>query len=339
MVHKSKKRTDPNGGEVIIYKGANKNPKLEVRLQNESVWLTQKQMAELFDKDVRTINDHVRNVFREGELKSVATIRKFRIVQTEAGRRVVRDVECYNLDVIISVGYRVKSLRGTQFRIWATNVLRQHIIDGYTINQKRLEEHQSHLLSLQKAIAFIRSKATRPGLVGQTDELMSVVQDYTHTLTLLHQYDKGALTLQRGKKARSLLTYENIRALIDTTKEKLLAKKEASDLFGVEYGGKLKSILGAIYQTFGGAELYSTIEEKAAHVLYLVIKDHPFSDGNKRIGSLLFVYFLEKNKYLWRKNGERKISDTTLVALALLIAESDPKEKEIMIALITNLLV
>ncbi len=328
----------PNGGSVIVFKGTDKSPKLEVRLEKESVWLTQKQMAELFEKTIPTINEHIKAIFREGELKKPATIRNFRIVQIENGRQVTRDIEFYNLDIIISVGYRVKSLRGTQFRIWATRILREHIVQGYTINQKRLDEQHARVLDLQKAVEFLREKARRPGLSGQAEELLSVIQDYAGSLSLFYHYDAGTLTLRKNKKPRVALTYELAQKVITEMKLALTEKNEASDLFGQEYGEKLHSILGALYQTFGRKELYGTVEEKAANLLYLMIKDHPLVDGNKRIGSLLFVYFLECNHYLRRKTGERKISDTTLVALALLVAESDPKEKDTMIKLITNLL-
>ena len=331
-------KIQPGGGEVVIYKGANKTPILKVRLENESVWLTQKQMAELFGIGKAAISKHVKNIFDSGELKALSTVSILETVQSEGGRQIHRKIECFNLDMIISIGYRVNSVRATQFRIWATSVLRSHLIQGYTINQKRLEEQQMRLVDLQKAVAFIREKAHRPGLAGQTQKLLSVIQDYTNSLTLLYKYDKDTLVLKRAQKARVVLNYENARALVDKTKERLMKKKEAGDLFGNEYGEKFKAILGALYQTFGGKELYGSVEEKAANLLYLIIKDHPFNDGNKRIGSLLFVYFLERNRYLWRKTGERKISDTTLVALALLIAESDPKEKDVMIKLVTNLL-
>ncbi len=323
----------PNRGEVIIYKGVDKTPMLEVRLNKETLWLNQKQLSDLFEIERSVVTKHLRNIFLSGELSKKSNVQKMHIPNSD------RPVNFYDLDVAISLGYRVNSKRATQFRIWATGVLRRHLVEGYTINQKRLQEQQARLVDLQKAVAFIREKSHRPGLQGQTEELLSVIQDYTNSLTLLYQYDKNELKLQRVKKPRVQLTYENARSLIDQTKTMLMEKSQAGDLFGNEYGEKFKSILGALYQTFGGTELYATLEEKASNLLYLVIKDHPFNDGNKRIGSLLFVYFLERNKYLWRKTGERKISDTALVALALLIAESDPKEKDVMVKLVTNLLV
>ena len=327
-----KQSVAPNGGEIIIYKGTDKAPKLEVRLKNESVWLTQKQMAFLFDTERSVITKHLRNIFDSGELAEKSNVQKMHIPNSD------KPTNLYNLDVTISLGYRVNSQRATQFRIWATKILHDHIVEGFTINKKRLEEQQTRLLDLQKAVAFIREKARRPGLVGQTEELLSVIQDYASSLTLLDKYDKKELTLQKTKKPLFELDYKNSRVVIDQTREMLVKKKEASELFGQEYGEKFKGILGALYQTFGGQQLYSTVEEKSANLLYLTIKDHPFADGNKRIGSLLFIYFLDRNRFLWRKTGERKISDTTLVALALLIAVSDPKEKDVMVKLVTNLL-
>lgn len=334
---KQKKTTTPNGGEIIIYQGRGKAPRLEVRLENESVWLTQKQMADLFGKNRKTITEHIQNVFKEHELEVDSVCRKFQHTAPD-GKKY--DVNFYNLDIIISVGYRVKSLRGTQFRIWATRVLRDHILKGYTINRDRLLEQSKRLEELQQAIAFIKGKVHHPEVAGQTEELLSVIHDYAHSLTLLYQYDQGALEVSRKKKAHWKLTYDQARVLIDQIKHELVQKKEAGHLFGQEYGEKFNGILGSLYQTFDRKELYATVEEKAANLLYLTIKDHPFADGNKRIGSLMFVYFLERNNYLYRnKGGEAKITDTTIVALALLIATSDPKEKDMMIKLVTNLLV
>ena len=301
-------------------------------MRDETLWLNQRQIAELFTTDRSVITKHLRNIFASGELDEKSNVQKMHIPFSD------KPIKLYNLDIVISLGYRVNSQRATQFRIWATKTLRDHIVRGYTINEQRLREHAERLKDLQKAITFIRAKAERAEVAGQTQELLSVIQDYTNSLTLLYEYDKGALVLRRKKHSRFVLTHDLARALIAQTKEALQTKGEASDLFGQEYGDKFKSVLGSIYQTFGGKELYATVEEKAAHVLYLTIKDHPFADGNKRIGSLLFIYFLQRANYLLRKTGERKISDTTLVALALLVAESDPKEKDVMIKLITNLL-
>lgn len=325
-------------GEIVIYK-SKEGPKLKVRLVEDTVWLTQKQMALLFDKGLPTINEHIKNIYKEGELKKNSTIRKFRIVQTEGGRQVERSIDFYNLDVIISVGYRVKSLRGTQFRIWATKVLREHLVKGYTLNERRLLQVKNQLKELQNTISFLQEKSKHELLVGQEKEILNLLANYSKTLKILEQYDKGKLSLIKKTKVKFVLKYDEAKQIIKEIKKDLITKKQASDLFGQEVEGKFKAILGNIYQTFGKKELYPSLEEKAAHLLYFVIKDHPFVDGNKRIASFLFVYFLDKNNYLYRSSGERKINDNALVALSLLIATSDPKDKEILIKIITNLLV
>jgi death-on-curing family protein len=324
-------------GEIVIYK-SREGPKLDVRLEEETVWLTQKQMTLLFNKGLPTINEHIKNIYKEGELKQGSTIRKFRIVQKEGGRRVGRKIDFYNLDVIISVGYRVKSLRGTQFRIWATKTLREHLVKGYTINEERLLQTKSQLRELQSMIDFLQKKAKHELLTGQEQEILSLLANYSKTLTLLEQYDKGKLSLIKKVKGKFILKYDDAKGVIREIKKDLIGKKEAANLFGQESDDKLSAILGNIYQTFGGRELYLSLEEKAAHLLYFIIKDHPFIDGNKRIASFLFIYFLDKNNYLYRSSGEKKINDNALVALSLLIAVSEPKDKDILIKIITNLI-
>jgi death-on-curing family protein len=324
-------------GEIIIYK-SKEGPKLEVRLEEETVWLTQKQMALLFDKDVRTINEHIKNIYKERELDETSTIRKFRIVQKEGKRQVERDVDFYNLDVIISVGYRVKSFRGTQFRIWATKTLKEHLVKGYTINEKRLLQAQNQLKELQGVISFLEEKSKHKLLAGQEQEIFGLLSNYAKTLTLLEQYDKQKITIKKKGRGKFILKLEEAQEIIKNIKKELLNKKEASDLFGVDSNGKLQGILKGIYQTFNGKELYPSLEEKAAHLLYFIIKDHPFVDGNKRIASFLFIYFLDKNEYLYKSSGEKKINDNALTALALLIAISDPKDKDILIKIVTNLI-
>lgn len=324
-------------GEIVIYQSKD-GPKLDVLLEKETVWLTQKQMALLFDKGIPTINEHIKNIYKEGELEEKSTIRKFRIVQKEGGRLVERDIDFYNLDVIISVGYRVKSLRGTQFRIWATKTLKEHLVKGYTINEKRLLQAKNQFHELQGAISFLQEKSKHELLAGQEQEIFNLLANYSRTLTLLEQYDKEKLSLIKNTKSRFILKYEEAINVISKIKKDLVAKKEASDLFGQENSDKFKGILGSIYQTFNRKELYPSLEEKGAHLLYFIIKDHPFVDGNKRIASFLFVYYLDKNDFLYRKTGEKKINDNTLTALALLIAVSDPSEKDKLIKIITNLL-
>jgi len=288
--------------------------------------------------EVNTINYHLKEIFKSNELKEEATIRKFRIVQTEGERTVARDVDLYNLDAIISVGYRVNSNRATQFRIWATKTLKEHLVKGYTLNEKRLLQYQNSFQDLQETITLLQEKSKHELLVGQEQEILSLLSSYSKTLTLLEQYDKEKLKLTKKAKEKYVVQYDEARKLIDKIKKDLIAKNEASNLFGQENEDRFKAIIKNIYQTFDGKELYSSLEEKAAHILYLVIKDHPFVDGNKRIGSFLFIYYLNKNNYLYKENGEKKINDNTLTTLALLVAISVPKEKDKLIKIVTNLL-
>lgn len=338
MKIKMEENIDTKKGEIVIYKAKSGAVRLDVRLEKETVWLNQAQMARLFDKDVRTVSEHIQSVFKESELERKSTIRKFRIVQIEGKRQIERDIDFYNLDVIISVGYRVKSQRGTQFRFWATKVLRNYLIKGYALNQKRLHEHEAALKELRETIEFIGTKASHPQLAGKADDLLKLLNEYSNALTILYKYDNKSLSLVNKIKPKFILSYEIALKVIDDIIIRLIAKDEASDLFGREMSHKFKSVIGALYQTFDGKDLYVSLEEKAAHLLYLTIKDHPFSDGNKRIASIMFIYFLEKNTYLYKANGERKINDNTIVALSLLIASSDPREKDVMIKIITNLL-
>ncbi|HON06306.1 MAG TPA: virulence protein RhuM/Fic/DOC family protein [Candidatus Ratteibacteria bacterium] len=327
-------------GEIIIYKSKD-GPQLEVRLQEDTIWLTQKQIAALFGTQRPAITKHLNNIFKNGELeeKVVSSILEHTTQHGAIkGKTQTKDVKFYNLDAIISVGYRVNSKRATQFRIWATKTLKEHLIKGYTVNEKRLLQSQDNLKDLQETIALLGKKSKHKLLAGQEQELLNLLSNYAKTLTLLEQYDKEKISLIKKTKGKFVLQYDETKQVVDKIKEELTAKKEAGDLFGVDSSSKLKGIVGSIYQTYGGKELYPSLEEKAAHLLYFVIKDHPFVDGNKRIASFLFVYFLDKNDFLYRKNGEKKINDNALTSLALLIAVSDPKEKDKLIKIITNLL-
>ena len=319
-------------GEIIIYK--DKTSKIEVRLENNTVWLTQAQIASLFGTKRPAITKHLRNIFASGELqeKSVCSI----LEHTAADGKTYK-IQFDNLDAIISVGYRVNSQNATKFRIWATKILRDHIIKGYTINQKRLAE--TGLREFENALVLVRETIEKKALTGdEARGLLRVITDYANTWLLLQKYDEGKLTTAGvRKKVSYTLTYEDARYAIDELKRKLIAKKEAGDLFGMERD-HLAGIIGNINQSFGGRTLYPSVEEKAAHLLYFIIKDHPFGDGNKRIASLLFIVFLARNRHLFTKRGERKINDTALVALALLIAESKPSQKEAMVKLIVNFL-
>jgi prophage maintenance system killer protein len=330
-----KKKEKLNKGEIVIFKPKSGEVKFEVKFQGETVWLTQKQIAELFDVERSVITKHIRNVLKVRELKKNSVCAIF--AHTAKDGKTYR-VEYYNLDMILSAGYRVNSAQATRFRIWATRVLKAHIIQGFTIDKKRILGAESRFRQLQNTIEFLRKKAHSKILKGQEQEIINLLADYSRTLTLLEQYDKNKLKKISGSRAGFKLKYNDCLKIISSLKKELINKNEAGNIFGVECGYSFEGIVKNIYQTFGDKELYKDLETKAAHLLYFGIKDHPFSDGNKRISSFLFVYFLDKNNFLYRNYGEKKINDSSLAALALLVAESDPKEKNQMIALITQLL-
>jgi prophage maintenance system killer protein len=323
-------------GEIVIYKAAD-GPELKVRIDGETVWMTQDQIAGLFGTERPAITKHLRNVFKSAELKenSVSSI----LEHTAADGKTYR-VKFYNLDAIISIGYRVNSPRATQFRIWATQRLHEYLLKGYVVNEKRLkDEHNSQLKELQQTVKLFQNVIEARRTEGYEKEFLNIIVDYANTWTVLHEYDEGKLGMgDVSKKASQKLDHAEIQKTIARFKVRLAAKKEVSDLFGQEVGGKLEAVLGSIYQTYNGKELYPSLEEKAAHLLYFAIKDHPFVDGNKRIGCLLFLLFLIENNYLNNKRGERKVNDTALVALALLIAESRPVQRGVMVKLIVNLI-
>jgi prophage maintenance system killer protein len=324
-------------GEIVIYRTKDGRAALEVKLQKETVWLSQAQVGQLFDKNKRTISEHIRNLFKEGELIENAVVRKFR---TTAADGKSYQVEYYNLDVIISVGYRVKSQRGTQFRIWATQVLKDHILKGYSINEKRLREQNARLIELQKTVNLMqRVMEGRELARDEATGLLQVITDYSYALSLLDQYDHQQLKIRRTtKKIPFALTYEAARRAVDQLGEQSHKKGRPSGLFGREKDQSFKGSLGAIYQTYDGKEVYPSIEEKAAHLLYFVVKNHSFIDGNKRIGAFLFIWFLDASGILYAADGRKRIGDNTLVALTLMIAESRPEDKEIIIKVIVNLI-
>ncbi len=331
-MEKIDKTSEIKRGEIIIYKTAKNEVDLRVHFKDESVWLRQNEISALFGKERSVITKHINKIFADGEIDRKSNVQKVHIAHSD------RPTEFYSLDVILAVGYRVNSSRAIHFRQWATKILKRYLIRGYAINEKRLIEAREKFKELQIAISFLEEKSKKELLAGQESEVLSLLALYAKTLTLLDEYDKGKIRETKGVKSKFVLTYENCARIIEELKKELLAKGEAGELFGQERGGSFEGIINGLYQTFGGKELYPTIEDKASHILYLIIKDHPFSDGNKRSGAFLFVYFLDKSEYLYRQNGEKKISDTALTALALLIAESDPKEKEVMVKIIKNLI-
>ena len=321
---------------IEIYQAQDGTTQVEVRFENDTVWLSQAQMAMLFGKDIRTINEHITNIFDDEELEKEPTIRKFRIVRQEGKRQVNREIEHYDLDMIISVGYRVKSKQGISFRRWATARLKEYLTQGYTINQKRLQQNAHEL---EQALALIQKTANSSELTLESGRgLVDIVSRYTHTFLWLQQYDEGLLTEPQTQQGGTLPTYAEACSALAELKLQLMAKGEASDLFGRERDNGLSAILGNLDQSVFGEPAYQSIEAKAAHLLYFVVKNHPFSDGNKRSGAFLFVDFLHRNGRLLDHNGYPVINDTGLTALTLLVAESDPKQKETLIRLIMHML-
>ncbi|MFA5925769.1 MAG: virulence protein RhuM/Fic/DOC family protein [Parcubacteria group bacterium] len=328
-------------GEIVIYKTPQKEVELKVRFEKENIWLNQNQIALLFGTQRPAITKHLKNIFESGELKEKVVSSILELTTEHGaikGKTQTNKVKFYNLDAVISVGYRVNSQRATQFRIWATKILKQYLVKGYAIHEKRLLETQSKFHELQESILFLQKQSKKKLLKGQETEILNLLSDYSKTLTLLEKYDKEKLGSPKGAKTKFVLRYADCAGIIAKLKKELIAKKEAGDLFGQARGGSFEGIIKGLYQTFGKKELYPLIEDKASHLLYLIIKDHPFSDGNKRSAAFLFVYFLDKADYLFKKSGERKINDNALTALALLIAESNPKDKDVLIKIITNLL-
>lgn len=319
-------------GEVVLYQTADGKAALEVRLEGGTVWLTQAQMTELFETTKQNISLHTRNLFREGELEEAAVVKESLTTALDGKKYRTR---YFNLDVIISVGYRVKSKRGTQFRIWATQTLKEHLTRGYTLNRQRLEENAREL---EAALMLVRRVAAGEALTtDQGRGLVDVIARYTQTFLLLQRYDEGLLTEPKGTAGGTLPSLVEAQTAIAELKQNLIGRGEASTLFGQVREAGLESILGNLEQSVFGEPAYPSIEAKAAHLLYFTIKNHPFSDGNKRIGSFLFVDFLNRNGRLFRDN-EPVINDVGLAALALLVAESDPKHKDVLIRLIMNML-
>ncbi|MDP5092927.1 MAG: virulence RhuM family protein [Polaribacter sp.] len=313
--------------KLISFKSSHENNKFEVVLDEskQTFWATELQIAALFDKNRTLINKHIKNIFAEGELNEFSTSAKIALVRKEGERSVEREVAHYNLDVIISVGYRVKSKIATEFRIWATNIIKEHLLKGYSINEKRLEQ-------LQKTIQLIQRTSK---ITNETEGLLAILADYSAALDILDRFDHQSLTKNNVNNVVSYkIEYKEAKSAI----EKLKIKFGGSNLFGNEKDQSFKSSIATIDQTFDGKELYPSIEEKAANLLYFVVKNHSFSDGNKRIAAWLFVWYLDKNNYLYKIDQTKRIENNTLVALTLLIAESNPSEKEMMINVIINLI-
>ena len=311
--------------QIVVFKDGALELDVKITPEQNTVWLTLDQLAELFDKNKSTVSRHIKNVFTEGELTADSTVAKFATVQKEGHRTIKRQIEYYNLDVIISVGYRVKSQRGIAFRKWASSVLKQYLLAGYAVNEKRLAA-MNKVIQIQSGIIA--------GAVGiNAADVLKVIQEYSKALQLLDDYDHQCITQPEGTACTYRIRYDECMDLI---RQMDFAKD--STIFGTEKEpGKLEGILSAIYQSAFGQDVYPTLEEKAANLLYFIIKDHAFNDGCKRIGAALFLHFLNKNGALYR-NGKQTISESTLAAITLLVAESDPKEKDVMIHVIMNFL-
>jgi len=323
---------------VVIYKSDDGSIKLDIKLQNDSVWLNQYQIASLFGVKDPAISKHIKNIFQSGELSEKGTVSKMETVQDEGGRKVNRILRTYNLDIVISVGYRVNSKKATQFRIWATKILKDHLLKGYSVNQKLLLSQRNKFKELQTTINFLEGHAKDNLLRSQGLELLSLVKDYTRSLNLLEQYDNKKIHQKKGLKVEKPITLELANKTIAGIRDSLSQAGRDLGLLGVDTGNKIDSIIKNLNQTFAGEELYPTIEERSASLLYLIIKDHPFLDGNKRIGSILFITYLDHNNYLYRSSGERKINDNAIVALALLVAISPASEKDLIIDLVKSLI-
>lgn len=313
--------------KLISFKSSQENNKFEVILDNrkQTFWATELQIASLFNKNRTLINKHIRNIFSEAELNEKATSAKIALVRKEGNREVEREVTHYNLDVIISVGYRVKSKIATEFRIWATNILKEHLTKGYSINEKRLEQ-------LQKTIQLVKRTSK---ITNDTEGLIDILSDYSSALDILDGFDHQTLNKEN---VNNIVSYKINYLEAKDAINQLRIKFGGSSLFGNEKDESFKSSIATIDQTFDGKELYTSIEEKAANLLYFVVKNHSFTDGNKRIAAWLFVWYLNQNKFLYKDDKSKRIENNTLVALTLMIAESNPSEKEMMINVIINLI-
>ena len=319
---------------IEIYRSQDGSIQLKVKLENDTVWLTQSQMAELFGVDRTSIVRHIRNIYKSEELDQNSTCAKNAQVRTEGHRSILREIPYYNLDMIISVGYRVNSKNATSFRRWATSVLKQYIIKGYAINQQiKLDRYNElkDVVRLMSRTVGLQEKVTSEEYGG----LFNVISDYVYALDTLDHYDYQSLSIQKTTKIEPFrATYDNAMEAINALKEKF----GGSQWFANEKDDSFKSSIGQIYQTFGGEDLYPSVEEKAAMLLYLVVKNHSFSDGNKRIAAMLFLWFLNNNHVLYAEDGHKRIADNTLVALTLMIAESRTEEKDVMVKVVVNLI-
>lgn len=318
---------------ILIYQEENGRISVDVRLDNDTLWLTQADMVRLFGRDQSVISRHLRNVFKEGEVEESANMQKMHIAGSD------KPVAYYSLDTILSVGYRVNSVQGTRFRIWANGVLKDHLIRGYTLNEQRLSVQQRRIRQLEHTLNLFQKGLIEQANLSEARGLVQVITDYARTFVLLNQFDSESLPdADFCTEIRYEIQEPEAMQAIGLLKDDLMRRGEASPLFGNRKDDSFAGILGNIVQSFGGDFVYPSIEEQAAHLLYFIIKNHPFSDGNKRIGAFVFIWFLQRNRHHLKRGGEHKINDNALAAIALLVAQSDPRQKELMIHLIMNLI-
>jgi prophage maintenance system killer protein len=326
MTKKQKIQASPTKGEIILYQEPNGKTALNVRLEGQTLWLNLNQIASLFDRDKSVISRHLRNIFKTGELERNSVVAFF---ATTAADSKTYQVEYYNLDAIISVGYRVNSKRGTQFRIWATDILRDHVLKGYSANKRRLKELKQSLKVVSNVLERYQVDS------DQAKALLKVVTDYAYALDLLDDYDHQHIVMKQVRKGKARgISYEEAQQIIFQLRQTF----KAPEIFGREKDKSLHSSLQTIMQIFDGKDVYPSLEEKAAHLLYFLVKNHSFVDGNKRIAAALFLWFMEKNNALYNKDRTKRIADNALVAITLMIAESKPSEKNVMVNLIVNLI-
>ncbi|RLA84604.1 MAG: hypothetical protein DRG78_00870 [Epsilonproteobacteria bacterium] len=319
-----------NYNQIEIFQSSNGEIEFSGDADNKTVWANLNQISKLFGRDKSVISRHIKNIFNNEELIKDSVVA---IIATTASDDKTYQVEYFNLDMIISIGYRVDSKEATQFRKWSTSVLNKYLLNGYAINEKKITQTKDILNNLKQTINLLTTKN-----IGQEKEILNLLNSYTKTLSLLESYDKDNINDFDGNNSDYILTYQESIDVIAQVKNTLMNKGEATELFANEKAGEFKGIIGNLYQTFGGVDLYPGIEDKASNLLYLIIKDHPFNDGNKRSASFLFIYFLDKCNYLYKENGEKKINENALTTLTLLVASSNPKEKDILIKLIKHLL-
>ncbi len=334
MLSKEQKINKNNklNSKIVLYKN-----KFEVNIDEDTIWLNLNQISELFVKDKSVISRHLKNIYKEKELSQKSTVAKFATVQMEGDRTIAREIEFYNLDAIISVGYRVNSKKGTQFRIWANKILKNHIIEGYSINEKRLKATEQKYLELKKAVGLLSNIMSLEDMSDEIKGLITVISHYSNALDILDDYDHKKLSTPEGiTTLKYELTYKDAINIVSELRKSF----KSPALFGREKDKGLKSSLGALYQTFNGNDVYPTVQEKAANLIYFVVKNHSFIDGNKRIAAALFIYFLQRNDILLKKDGTQQIDNNALIALTLMIAasKSETSEKENIIKVILNLL-